>query len=220
MVFNFKVFGAPLAASRELADVSRFEEFQKGEIIVSDSGDDVSVYFILSGRVKISNYSHKGREVWHYELGPGRIFGEIAALTDRPRTANVRAQTATKVAVMSKAEFLSLLKNDSEIALWLLRDMSDRLSDMTRKVYDLVAQNVQVRIHGELLSLCPGEAVNGGEYWITPAPVLAEIARRANTDRESVSREVSSLVKKGVLRRDSGSLVITDRGALEASVER
>jgi CRP/FNR family transcriptional regulator, cyclic AMP receptor protein len=219
LTYSFNVFGPPLATCPGLTKMTRFEEFRKGEAIINATDDSDSVYFILKGRVKVSNFSEKGREIWHYELGPGRVFGELAALSGAPRTANVKTQAPTTVAILSKPEFITLIRNEPDIALWMLEDMASRLGVMTRKVYELVSQNVRVRIHSEILALCPIGIVNGSEYWITPMPVWAEIARRANTDRESVSREVSTLIKCGVLRRDSGSLVIVDRDFLLTSQE-
>ncbi len=163
----FDVFGPTFVKNADLPEMSRFETYEKGEVILNEHDASDSVFFILTGKVKVTNYSEKGREVWHYEFGPGKVFGEIVALTGSSRIANIEAQQPTKVAILSKEEFLQLIRHDSEIALWLLRDISSRLTEMTRKVNDLVSKNVHVRIHREILQKkprCPGSRVSRRIY--------------------------------------------------------
>ena len=77
----FHAFDNRVQNSRRLGKLSRFKKFSTGDIIIHEADTNDLVYFILQGRVKVTNFSEKGREVWHNELVEGQTFGELAALT-------------------------------------------------------------------------------------------------------------------------------------------
>ncbi len=189
----------------------RFKAFEAGEKVISAGGEDEDIYFILDGEVKVVYLAADGKEVWHNLLGAGTTFGEVAALTGRPRVAHVVALQKTHVAVVSRQEMLSLMQVDPSIALWLLTEMAERLYQANDMVRSLVARNIAQRVRGELVRLAsPLEGDEDGALVIEPSPNLSELARRLNTDRENVSREVSSLAQRGALRKEADRLVILD----------
>ncbi len=64
------------------------------------------------------------------ELGAGDVFGELALLTDEPRSADIVATTDLQVMVLSKAVFVSHFLNQPKQALHLLRLMSTRTQSL------------------------------------------------------------------------------------------
>lgn len=188
----------------------RFKVYQAGDEIISAGDEREDIYFILDGEVKVVYLTASGKDIWHNLLGPGTTFGEMAALTGRARTANVIAVRQTHVAVVTRSEMLALMQADPSIAIWLVTEMAERLNQANEMVRSLVAQNIAQRVRAELARLAapvPGET---DVLAIEPAPNLSEIARRLNTDRENVSREVSSLTSRGILRKEAERMVVLD----------
>jgi CRP-like cAMP-binding protein len=105
---------------------------------------------------------------------------------------------------------LVLLKSDPSIAIWLLTEMAERLQQANEMIRSLVAQSLSQRIRAELARLATPLTDEPEKLAIEPAPNLSEMARRLNTDRENVSREVSALTARGVLRKETDRLVILD----------
>ncbi|MEE2922208.1 MAG: Crp/Fnr family transcriptional regulator [Pseudomonadota bacterium] len=198
------------------AQLSRRRLFKAEEVIIHEDDTDDQVYFILSGKVKVTNFSVRGREIWHSDLTAGTIFGEMAALTGSPRSVNITAVDPTRLAILSRQELFDLLEAESDFAIWLLKEMARRLEDRTDKLNAVVAQSLSQRIRAELLQLASGQA-DGGMV-IRPVPNFTELARRLNTDRENVSREISTLTKQGVLAREPDLIRILNRDVLEQSV--
>lgn len=69
-----------------------------------------------------------GKEI---DLQPGSFFGELALLTDRTRTARVRTLTESKVLAMSRADFEDLVASEPALAIALLRNLAERVANLT-----------------------------------------------------------------------------------------
>ena len=198
-------------------EFGRFKMFAPGEEIISAGDERDDIYFIVDGEVKVVYLSPNGKDIWHNLLGPGTTFGEMAALTGRARNASVVAVRSTQVAVVSRAEMMVLLKSDPSIAIWLLTEMAERLQQANEMIRSLVAQSLSQRVRAELARLAQPAAGDPGLLAIDPAPNLSEIARRLNTDRENVSREVSALTARGILRKEADRIVILDPEFLKST---
>lgn len=206
-----------LAAEEIFSRFTRFQKFAPGEVIIQENETDDRVYFILSGVVKVTNFSLSGREIWHSELSAGEVFGELAALTAEPRSVSITAVAPARLAILTKAEFFDAVRQDGDLGLWMLEQLACRLKERTERVNALVAQNLSQRIRAELLRLAQTELGSEGLMVIRPVPNFTQLARRLNTDRENVSREVSALVRKGAIRRSKEALQILNRDYFEHS---
>jgi CRP-like cAMP-binding protein len=60
-------------------------------------------------------------------FGPNDFFGEIALLDDGPRTASVIATEATECLVLSRPEFIAVLKNDADMGAVISQELAKRL---------------------------------------------------------------------------------------------
>jgi CRP-like cAMP-binding protein len=87
------------------------------------SGGDF--FIILDGRADVDAPQRKRT------LGPGDFFGEIALIDNGPRTATVRAATAMRCLVLGHAQFRDVLHQNAEIALKVLRAVTERLRSAT-----------------------------------------------------------------------------------------
>jgi voltage-gated potassium channel len=62
-----------------------------------------------------------------WDLGPGDFFGELAILTDHPRSARVRAKTPVRCLAISRTDFAKLLEEEPEIAVAMLPKLAERV---------------------------------------------------------------------------------------------
>ena len=87
--------------------------FQRG-----DNGS--SMMAVLRGRVRISTVSGEGKEVTLNVINPGEIFGEIALLDGKPRSADATAIEDTLLLVVERRHFLPFLRQNEDLFLRLL----------------------------------------------------------------------------------------------------
>lgn len=102
--------------------------YPAGEAIIRQGEPGIGVYIIRSGRVEVLK-EIGGREEHVATLGPGELFGEISLLTDRPRTATVKALEATECLVLTAWNFRALLDEAPDLAKQLLFTLAQRLVD-------------------------------------------------------------------------------------------
>lgn len=84
-----------------LAERAKPIKFQKQSTIIMEGDTTSSLYIILSGKVRIFGSDDKSKELTLMIQEAGSYFGEIALLTDEPRSASVVALENTTCAVIS-----------------------------------------------------------------------------------------------------------------------
>lgn len=84
--------------------------YQPGEVIVREGAEGDFLFVIRSGTVEVKTKDIKGREIKLAELGPGDFFGEIALITNNPRTATVVALTRVGILKMTKEDFKEVIQ--------------------------------------------------------------------------------------------------------------
>ncbi len=85
-----------------------FEEFDPGEVVFQQGDTGDCAYFIHSGEVEVLTGTGAQEKVVA-RLTPGQYFGEMALITSHPRNATVRAVSRTRVAVLGKQNFLTMV---------------------------------------------------------------------------------------------------------------
>src|SRR5262245_65771483 len=94
--------------------------FEKG-----DPGD--CVFAVCSGTIKISNSSFDGRDAVFNLINAGGIFGEIALLDGRERTADAQAVTDCELMVINRRDFIPMVSGDAGLALKLIEVLCERI---------------------------------------------------------------------------------------------
>ena len=95
------------------------------QVLVEIGQPGSGLFVIQDGEVQVEL---SGRVVTR---GPGDFFGEIALLTDRPRTARVRASTAVRGWALARKDFARLLEEHPTIAVRMLPALAEKLADAT-----------------------------------------------------------------------------------------
>ena len=103
--------------------------FNDDEFIFHQGDPGNSLFIILEGGVEISCGSNNERHVLA-NLLPGEFFGEMAIITDHPRTADAIAVNQTVLLPVQKNEFLDRIRTEPEMALYILQGLIIRLRTM------------------------------------------------------------------------------------------
>ena len=192
----------------------RRTKFASGEVVVQHMDADDDVYFVLSGSLIATIISPEGREVAFDVMTSGDYFGEIAAIDGGSRSASVSALTQAEVGMLSGSSFRSVIAGNPEVNGALIVDLIGRIRRLTERNYENIALRIKHRVQLELLRLGRRENVLHAGGGITPIPTHAQIAARIGANREAVTREISSLSKKGFIKAGRQSLTFIDPDGL------
>lgn len=198
--------------STALARVLRFakwREFEEGTDIFSKAEQASHLFIISDGRVKIFTASNgKKRKTFAY-LGPGKIFGEMALLDGRERSASAQAVERCRLLLIHKRDFKQMLVRDPKLALHLLRTLSDRLRRANEEIEGLMFRNVLGRVSKTLMTLAEqgGTRFRGG-LLLGDRYTHQELADLVGTTREPLSRALAALKRAELVQVRHGQLFL------------
>jgi CRP-like cAMP-binding protein len=173
-----------------------------------------SVYFILDGWVKIRTYNLDGKEVTLNILGKGELFGEMAPLEEVPRSTDVITLVPTAIGSMPASDFVKLLNTQPLAGIRLSQLMARRLRQVNRRLR-LRESDSTSRVADIILFLADGQGQRGAGGIELPNLPHRELSSLSGLARETVTRVLSKLEKKGLIVRDKDMMRIPDINALE-----
>ena len=203
-----------------LAGQWKVRSYRRDELIIAHGEGDREVFFVLAGSARVTLFSVSGKEVAYRAIHRGDIFGELAAIDGKARSASVIAMEPTRAAILAPEAFRSLLNSHPSLGWALLVHLSGVVRRMTERVYEFSTLVVRERVICELLRRADEAGARRGAEAVIPAPRQLELAAAISTHREAVSREMSLLSKKGLIQRRGDELLLNDLVALQALTGR
>ncbi|MBW4649747.1 MAG: Crp/Fnr family transcriptional regulator [Kastovskya adunca ATA6-11-RM4] len=173
-----------------------------------------SVYFILEGWAKIRTYNLDGKEVTLNILGKGELFGEMAALDEVPRSTDVITLTPTTIGSVPAQDFVQLIHSEPLAGVRLAQLMAKRLRQVNRRLRLRESDSVS-RVADTLLFLAESQGKTRQQGTEIPNLPHRELSSLSGLARETVTRVLTKLEKKALIKRDHDILCIPDLQALE-----
>lgn len=208
----------PDNALAKLAEQCAWRHFDTGQRVISRDSRDRDVYLVVSGRVRVTSFSASGRQVTYRDILAGDWFGDFAAIDGLSRSTDIITLEATLVASMAPDLFRRILHTYPAACDQVLLRLVTSVRHLTERIFDLSTLGVQNRLHAELLRLAREAGIRDNVARIDPAPKHVEISSQISTYREQVTRELSVMVKQGIIQRDGHAIVIRDVAKLERIV--
>jgi len=177
---------------------------RKSTVVIERGGESSSLYFIMSGKVRIYLTGDDGKEITLNELGPGDYFGELALVGETERTASAITQTECELRMLSKAEFKHCLEQHPQIAFNLIRNLSLEV----KRLSDDLADMALLDVYGRIVKILTEAADEQDGRLVTPKLTQQAIADRVGCSREMVNRILRELKIGGYLSIEDKRFVI------------
>ena len=217
-VFMDTVLLEDLVATMEIADptferrllsAAKIVTYCNKQQVISKHESHCDVFLILKGGARALLYSEHGNEVWFNDFGPGDFFGEMAAIVPADRSADIFASSDLIAARFAAKTFVELMKESGRLALFVTAQIVRRFRSTSDRMFELSALSAPGRIYAELLRIAePDDVKNSDELVISSMPAMAELARRVNSTRETVSRTINDLEQRGLISRAKGRTAV------------
>jgi CRP/FNR family transcriptional regulator, cyclic AMP receptor protein len=209
--------GLPDAAVTPALAHAAIRNHPANQMILLENDWGGSVYFVLSGWLKIRTYNADGREITLNIVGRGEIVGEMAALEQAPRCTDVLSLTPATIANIPAEDFVRLLKTEPLAGMHLAQLMARRLRQVNRRLR-LRESNSASRVADTLLFLVEGQGKTCAGGMEIPNLPHRELSSMSGLARETVTRVLSKMEIAGLIVRNHDTLLIPDVVALEASI--
>jgi len=196
---------------KEISNLAVTQVYKKDNMILIEEEIGSTMFVILDGRVKISRISDDGREVILSILSEGDFFGEMSILDGQNRSANVVTLDDSKIMVIRREDFLKMLHDYPQIAINLLKELAQRLRRSDSQIKSLSLQNATGKVASTLLRIADDSGkIHLGQVEIPRLPPQQDLANMAGTSRETISRVLKALTKRGYLKKEGSRLIILD----------
>ncbi len=194
------------------------KNYPKDNVIHHQGDSRLHVCYILSGRVFATSINLEGEETWVSEFTAGQFMGSDSLFDAEPSNYQLVAKTPITGLLYPRENFLSLMNAYPELNNMVIADLARQISNFTTQTLEANSLSVHGRIAAELKRAAKPIGRDPGTYIIRPTPVFSELAQRMGSSRETVSRSVSKMVKKGILERRTGALIVPDIDRIDAEI--
>jgi len=201
-------------ARRDIAAYAMPRSFTAGESIcrLGDHGD--SMMAVVVGTVRISRPTSRGKEIILADLRSGELFGEIALLDGKPRSANVAALTNCELMILERRNLIPFLERNPAACMKLMEILCARIRRSDERMSDIAFFNLPIRLAKTLLNYQP-DARAGAKLSLSQS----ELAEMAGGTREKVNRCLRDWQRQGIIELKNRWTIIRKPEALRALVE-
>jgi CRP-like cAMP-binding protein len=194
------------------------KSYKKGQVLLLSNETPTHAYYLLEGRVKEYEITYKGSEIIVNTFRPGAYFMVLTALTNLPNLYYFSAETDVKLLCAPVEDVATFVNNNPDVMKDLLQRVYVVLENLLRRMTHLMSGSARGRVIYEILLDIRGSGEGKQKNTRRLSITESELASRAGLSRETVSREVSILKRKGLLSTSS-KITVADFTQLEKALE-
>ena len=215
-----------LANEAQMKDLVRFFKrgtelsYRKNEYIIRPGESPNHIFYIQRGLVKAYNISKYGEENLLIIRKENEIFPLIWALTGQERHIIYQALTPTTLWRVEREKYIAFSKAHPEVVVPVLNMVTEMYRIHSERIINLTYRTVRERLVSFLLTMAERFGQETKKGLVIDVPLRQQdIASSINATRETTSREISVLERKGLITAKSSIITLLDSKGLESILE-
>jgi CRP-like cAMP-binding protein len=185
---------------QQVLSYGRRLKFLKGVQICHAGTDSASLFFLVSGEIRLTRSSLDGREKIIWSIGPGSLFGETPFFDELPaRSAMVAAKDCTVYAFARQCVLSEILPRHPDLMLALFRSLALKVRVLSNQTVCLSHDDLPSRICKYLHLRQQGEPAGTGALAVSPGLNQQELANLLGVHRVTLNKSLRELEKAGIL---------------------
>lgn len=205
---QWRIFaGLPEEDVRAMLALARRSTYRRGEVVFHRHDPADAMHLVTKGRFDVRIATPLGDEVALAIWGPGDIFGELAVLTDRARTATVAALEPAETLVVRGSELQRLAQRHPSLDEVLVRVLAERVAFLSERLVEAYTVDAEARVARRVLELA--RVYGGGAPVVIPL-IQDELAALAGTSRATVNRVLRDAERRGLVELGRGRTILLD----------
>ncbi len=182
----------------------KITSYNKEDMVFNEGDTCNHISLILEGKISIRTYSVNGSEEIINNLFPGDIFGDIICFAENKKyIGHVISDKASLIAHISKENWLNILSENSSILLNFLENITNKTYKTKMENKILAHKNIEDRIYYFL-----NTKINNQKNNIVIIKNVTELAKILNLPRPSVSRSLTKMEEKGLIKRNKNRIEV------------
>ncbi len=122
--------GLPVHAIMTIAATARVKNYRRGDLVIREGDPGDALYLVRTGRLDVITGLGADRERTISSLGPGDFVGEMALLSQQPRSASVRAEADALLLTIGAEEFGEIFLEYPSISIHICRELVQRIQTL------------------------------------------------------------------------------------------
>jgi len=205
-----RMLGCSDASAQSLSDMVQFKTYSPGAILAHQGDICDTFWMVVKGVIQLRAHSVEGQATIISASGPGEMIG--AYDPERDASFDTFAYTGVSALSINAQRLEHVVDKRPDLARGLARIFSGQLHLVLERLAHRVTLSASGRFYQALLK----EA--GAANEIAPPPIISVLALSAQTTRETGSRAISALERRGVIERSGEKLTIVSRRMLEEMI--
>jgi CRP/FNR family transcriptional regulator, cyclic AMP receptor protein len=180
------------------------KSFEPGEFVFQENEPGAEMYVILQGQVEIRKKTGGGSSKTLSVLGKGDLFGEMAIIERKPRSAAAMATQPTRLLVMNEGLYGTMVETNPDFARKMIRLLSDRIRKANQIIQDLMSTNRQNQIWSGLLAFAKESGVSTFKGHRVNLPFFLRWAsERLGIGEKELQATLSVFLRRGIVKRSA-----------------
>lgn len=186
-------------ALNRIAALCHTQHLASGETLFQKGDAGNALFGIRRGQIRIETGASDGTRLTLNFQGAGDLFGEIAVLDGRTRSADAVAAEATEMFVLRREDLLAYLEREPKVAIRLIELLCARLRQVSERMEESMLQPLPVRMARRLCALAEDY---GSEVHISQE----QLGIYVGAARESINRQLQQWRRDGILELKRGRI--------------
>ena len=182
--------------------------YDRTDTIFSPERFENKIGFVLNGSLEVRHHGRNGKVVLNI-LNEGDSFGVLAVFNDSSFPTEIYVKKTSDVLFINKDELICLIRKSSEVALNVIRFLSNRIEFLNNRIENVTKVSVDKKLGSYLLSRVKSEGACELQFNVK------KCSESLGAGRASIYRAIESLENKGYIKAENKFIKIIDQISLE-----
>jgi CRP/FNR family cyclic AMP-dependent transcriptional regulator len=206
------IAATPLFAALDRADITAIAEhcherrYARNEMLFARGDPGERIFVVREGQIRLAVATAEGKELNFQVAGPGDMFGEIAVLDGRPRSAEAVALTSAVCLTLERRDFQSLRAERPAITDAVIAFLCRRLREVSDKLEAIALYPLETRVARFLFAALRGREAGRGRMALELPYSQSELAALLGASRQKINAALGALEDANAIKRTSDRL--------------
>jgi len=192
-------------------------EFKVGTVLFREGDVGKEMFVIQAGKVNISKTVRDVEKVLA-TLGQGEFFGEMAIISNKPRTATATIAETAKLLVIDPKTFEAMIRGNSEIAVRMIKKLSERLIEADSQIENLLLGDAASRVVHYLAHSAESKGTKTAKGFKVEVNT-AELGRMLGVRDTQVKEVLTKIERAHIAALEKNAVIIPDVNKLREFLE-